>query len=389
MSSAQDPFYIVKEEIQESIDKLQFTFHRWENIPANGEDHAHLTKELIGTCDSIEWQVDELEKTISVAARDPAWFGISEVELGKRRRWTSIARTQVGNVKKVVGGKDLNGKSISNKMGERQELMRVPHSQQQDRTDQYIAGENDDFISSESDRQMLLIKQQDEELDEMSVSIQRIGDVGLTIHDELLAQDQIIDELGMEMESTSNRLDFVQKKVGMVMKKAVTISTASPSPSPSPTLTPCVRSEKSLAFKNSQQSVSSRRDVGLRLVGTVFGFGLIRNADAAARRPPPTPPSEKKDPTIINHLLKDSSPIDIKLNTRTPTSRVIYAKITNNVKSCEIQYSSQQCASFLRLIIMMSSLMIFIKLVALAFMLYLQRPSQHDIWMLDARIIAL
>ncbi|KAI3706173.1 hypothetical protein L6452_23733 [Arctium lappa] len=98
--------------------------------------------------------------------------------------------------------------------------MRVPHSQQQDRTQEFIAGENDGFISSESDRQMLLMKQQDEELDEMSESIQRIGDVGLTIHEELLGQDQIIDELGMEMESTSNRLDFVQKKVGMVMKKA-------------------------------------------------------------------------------------------------------------------------------------------------------------------------
>ncbi|XP_024963843.1 syntaxin-61-like, partial [Cynara cardunculus var. scolymus] len=141
-----------------SDDKLQFTFHQWENIPANGKDHVHLTKELLGSCDSIEWQVDELEKTISVAARDPAWFGINEVELGKRRRWTSITRTQVGNVKKAVGGKDLNGKSISNKIGERRELMRVPHSKQHERTPLYIAGENDDFISSESDRQMLLIK---------------------------------------------------------------------------------------------------------------------------------------------------------------------------------------------------------------------------------------
>ncbi|KAL6498078.1 hypothetical protein OROGR_028475 [Orobanche gracilis] len=62
--------------------------------------------------------------------------------------------------------------------------------------------------------------QQDEELDELSASVQRIGGVGLTIHEELLAQEKIIDELGMEMDSTSNRLDFVQKKVAMVMKKA-------------------------------------------------------------------------------------------------------------------------------------------------------------------------
>lgn len=58
---------------------------------------------------------------------------------------------QVGNVKKAVG-------SISNKSGEHRELMRMPRAQQQDTTYNYIAGENDDFISSESDRQTLLIK---------------------------------------------------------------------------------------------------------------------------------------------------------------------------------------------------------------------------------------
>lgn len=57
-------------------------------------------------------------------------------------------------------------------------------------------------------------------MDELSITIGRFGGVGLTIHEELLAQEKIIDDLGMEMDSTSNRLDFVQKKVATVMKKA-------------------------------------------------------------------------------------------------------------------------------------------------------------------------
>lgn len=166
-------------------------------------------------------KVDELEKTISVAARDLAWYGINEIELEKRRRWTSTARTQVGNVKKaVIAGKELSSTSTSDLSGMRRELMRLPNSHQQDKSNHYMAKDNDDFISSESDRQLLLIKQQDEELDELSASVERIGGVGLTIHEELLSQDRIIDELGSEMDSTSNRLDFVQKKVAMVMKKA-------------------------------------------------------------------------------------------------------------------------------------------------------------------------
>ncbi|KAG2681659.1 hypothetical protein I3843_11G154900 [Carya illinoinensis] len=221
MPSAQDPFYVVKEEIQESIDKLQSTFHQWERIPSYAGDQVHLTKELLTGCESIEWQVDELDKAIAVAARDPSWYGIDEVELEKRRRWTSTARTQVGTMKRAVeAGKVSNGTGTTSASAMRRELMRMPDSDQKDRSNHYTAVDNDDIISSESDRQLLLIKQQDEELDELSASVQRIGGVGLTIHEELLAQEKIIDDLGTEMDSTSNRLDFVQKKVAMVMKKA-------------------------------------------------------------------------------------------------------------------------------------------------------------------------
>ncbi|KAK4790135.1 hypothetical protein SAY86_017439 [Trapa natans] len=164
-------------------------------------------------------KVDELDKTITVAARDPALYGINELELEKRRRWTSAAQTQVGAVKKaLVSGKELSISGPTNANGMRRELLRLPDSHQTDRSNHYH--DNDDFISSESDRQLLLMKQQDEELDLLSASVERIGGIGLTIHDELSAQDKIIDDLGSEMDSTSNRLDFVQKKVAMVMKKA-------------------------------------------------------------------------------------------------------------------------------------------------------------------------
>lgn len=43
----------------------------------------------------LDRKVDELDKAISVAARDPTSYGIDEVEIEKRRRWTSTARTQV------------------------------------------------------------------------------------------------------------------------------------------------------------------------------------------------------------------------------------------------------------------------------------------------------
>ncbi|CAJ1964101.1 unnamed protein product [Sphenostylis stenocarpa] len=222
MPSAQDPFYVVKAEIQESIDNLQSTFHQWENT-SNAAEQGRLRKEVRAGCESIEWQVDELDKAIAVASRDPSWYGIDAVELESRRTWTNGARSQVDTMKKALeAGKSSSTTGHASVNGMRQELMRLPNSHQSDTYNQYTGRDNDDFIQSESDRQMLLIKKQDEELDELSESVRRIGGVGLTIHDELTSQDKILEELGSEMESTTNRLDFVQKKVGMVMKKAST-----------------------------------------------------------------------------------------------------------------------------------------------------------------------
>jgi large subunit ribosomal protein L3e/syntaxin 6 len=44
---------------------------------------------------NVSLKVDELDKAISVAERDPAYYGLNEVEIGKRRNWTSTARNQV------------------------------------------------------------------------------------------------------------------------------------------------------------------------------------------------------------------------------------------------------------------------------------------------------
>ncbi|XP_020246580.1 syntaxin-61-like [Asparagus officinalis] len=223
MSSAQDPFYIVKEEIQESIDNLQATFRQWERTQSNTGEYVHLTKEIIASCESIAWQVDELNKTITVAAQDPAFYGLDEIELEKRRKWTATARNQVNTVRKATESGKENGSSVGYGLsGMRQDLMRLPndYALQSGISNHRVANDNDDFISSESDRQQLLIRQQDEELDELSASVQRIGGVGLTIHEELSGQDRILGDLSIEMETASNRLDFVQKKVAMVMKKA-------------------------------------------------------------------------------------------------------------------------------------------------------------------------
>ena len=60
--------------------------------------------------------------------------------------------------KTVVTGEELDGTRTSNLNGMRYVLMRLPNSHQTDGSHHCAAQNNDDFISSKSDTQLLLIK---------------------------------------------------------------------------------------------------------------------------------------------------------------------------------------------------------------------------------------
>eukprot|EP00897_Mesotaenium_endlicherianum_P004708 jgi/Mesen1/4265/ME000022S03555 len=104
---------------------------------------------------------------------------------------------------------------------QRRELLRAPDGARPGpRPNEAIMRDNEDFIAGEDDRQALIMRTQDEHLDEMSESLAKIGGMGIAIHEELGSQDKIISELQADVENTNSRLELVQKKMTAVMKKA-------------------------------------------------------------------------------------------------------------------------------------------------------------------------
>ncbi|CAK9261957.1 unnamed protein product [Sphagnum jensenii] len=216
--SSLDPFYLVKEEILDSVKTLQATFTRWEQLSQSATERIVLSKELLSSCESIEWQVEELDRATGVTERDPARFSIDSAEIERRKQWTASTCRQVQSIRHNLHSATQNGSGIQlgMAMSDRRELMRtgenhLPNSNQT---------VDDGFLTDESGQQALLMKEQEEDLDDLSETIMRLGAVGLNIHEELSSQGRLIDELGNDMDTTATRLDFVQKHVSMVMKKA-------------------------------------------------------------------------------------------------------------------------------------------------------------------------
>jgi hypothetical protein len=63
---------------------------------------------------------------------------------------------------------------------------------------------------------VVVCRQQDAHLEDIEAAVTRLGRVGLTIHEELASQGQMLDELEEDVDTTHSRLRATQKKVWQV-----------------------------------------------------------------------------------------------------------------------------------------------------------------------------
>lgn len=73
---------------------------------------------------------------------------------------------------------------------------------------------------AQTDHQQLLMRQQDTDLEALSVSVQRLGGVGKTIAEELETQATMLDELDEEADTVLGRLNATQRRLQRLVKKA-------------------------------------------------------------------------------------------------------------------------------------------------------------------------
>ena len=65
----------------------------------------------------------------------------------------------------------------------------------------------------------MLVRRQDEDLDDISASITRIGQVGLTIGEELASQSKMLEDLDEDVDGVNARLAAAERKMRDVVKK--------------------------------------------------------------------------------------------------------------------------------------------------------------------------
>lgn len=201
MAARTDPFYIIRAEATESLNELQAKMSRFHGLAATNPERKEIAKTVDTECNSIIWQLNELNSAVDVAAENPARFNLTIEECNSRRRWIENTRRQVHGIKdsiKTATAAGPNGPPPENR---------------------FIAA-NDNFLKQEQAQQQRIIENQDKALDEIGARIVVVGQMGRTIGEELNAQGRLLDGFEQDVDTTHSRLRATQRRMQDLIRKS-------------------------------------------------------------------------------------------------------------------------------------------------------------------------
>uniref|UniRef100_A0A8C9DZ79 Syntaxin 10 n=1 Tax=Phocoena sinus TaxID=42100 RepID=A0A8C9DZ79_PHOSS len=169
--SLEDPFLVVRGEVQKAVNTARGLYQRWcellhEGAAVGREELDRTTNELRNGLRSIEWDLEDLEETIGIVEANP--------------------------------GKPATLKSTS------------------DLLDASVVSTTSRYIEEQQATQQLIMDQQDQQLEMVSGSIQVLKHMSGRVGEELNEQDIMLDTFAHEMDHTQSRMDGVLRKMAKV-----------------------------------------------------------------------------------------------------------------------------------------------------------------------------
>ncbi|XP_051930185.1 syntaxin-6 [Hippocampus zosterae] len=217
--SMEDPFFVVKGEVQKAVSGAQSLHRRWSQLLLEGaaapkEELDWTTNELRNSLRSIEWDLEDLDETISIVESNPKKFNLDAAELAKRKAFICSTRRTVEEMKeRMSGGAAVAFVDTSDQQallgdGAVRDKSRLPERRLRDA--------NSDFIGEQQLQQQLMAERQDEQLELVSGTIGVLKNMSERIGLELDEQADMLDDFGQELDTTHSRLDNVMKKLAKV-----------------------------------------------------------------------------------------------------------------------------------------------------------------------------
>mmetsp|Transcript_99547 Transcript_99547/g.195561 ORF Transcript_99547/g.195561 Transcript_99547/m.195561 type:complete len:251 (+) Transcript_99547:149-901(+) len=215
-----DPFDVAKEEVEATVRKVQFMHKEWSKLldtenTSESQKFKDLHAEIMGELQLLSYDLQEVENSINTVEQNREKFGhLTDDQLRARRAFVARSRAAHKDVQDAMTGSKAAAKMEEDR---RQALLgkRSRDEQAQQQRSAYEAGA---YLEQERFLQRQLVNQQEDELTELSKATQRVGQVAQTMHGELQMQQKLLDELNDDMDEQLDKMGFVMKGLGKVLK---------------------------------------------------------------------------------------------------------------------------------------------------------------------------
>mmetsp|Transcript_52185 Transcript_52185/g.124377 ORF Transcript_52185/g.124377 Transcript_52185/m.124377 type:complete len:246 (-) Transcript_52185:118-855(-) len=218
MPSSTDPYYVVREELQQTIGKLRQLHEDWQAElgvdTANNKRFQNLHSELSGEICQVEIDLNDLAAAITTVEGNRERFGLPDSEIDARKEFLTRSQADVRVIKDSVNSNKARQKMTS----DRDRLMQSSSSSSAGSRKKRVEEENAAFLGTQRQEQQLIMNQQDEQLSELSKSAMRLGENARAINTELKEQQVMLEELGEDIDREAEKLNFVMKRIGKLMQ---------------------------------------------------------------------------------------------------------------------------------------------------------------------------
>lgn len=110
-----DPFIVVKEEVEQSVGAANTLYTKWtamyESAQCDMAEFEHVTNELRTNLKSIEWDLEDLDETITIVEQSPDRFKITMDEIRRRKQFILDTRARVTSLRQETSEKKSKGKA--------------------------------------------------------------------------------------------------------------------------------------------------------------------------------------------------------------------------------------------------------------------------------------
>lgn len=216
VSSAADPYYVAKEEVEDAILRVREMHGEWNRLlrsenTARSTRFQHLHSEIAGDLRQLDFDLQDITETIRMVEENRGRFQIDDAEIASRKGFVTTSRAIVRELQDSVKGASTQAKLEEDK----RQLLTAGASASRSN---HVARDNDAFLARERRSQTQLVKQQDDTLEQIASSAQRLQGAASAISVELKEQAKMLDELDDDIDRETEKLNFVMKRIGRLMK---------------------------------------------------------------------------------------------------------------------------------------------------------------------------